>query len=152
GGFGHAVQVGRRLDAQLLGARDRLAGHEGEREVRLGELLLGVVEAAAVAHVVVAVDSGVRLGEECRRLRDQLARGVELAPMDGADRRRAGADGPPGRVVGDLAGAVLLVEDPASFLTGRRELAGAVGGHTRTARARPLRRTGTASKPRASAP
>src|SRR5207302_6684839 len=126
-GLRHAVQVRGGLDAQLLGARDRLAGHERQREVRLGELLLGVVEAAAVADVVVAVYGGVGLGEERGRLRDQLARGEKLAPVDGPDRRRAGSNRAPGRVVRDLAGAVLLLEDGAGAVTGSRKLAGPVG-------------------------
>jgi len=36
-----------------------------------------------------AYEGGVGLGQERRRLRDQLAGGIELAALNGPDRRRA---------------------------------------------------------------
>src|SRR5262249_30063984 len=68
------------------------------------------------------------------------------------DRRGAGADGTPRRVVRDLPGAVLLVEDRASFLAGRRELGGPVDRHPSAARGVSRWRTGAASRLRTAAP
>ena len=92
-GFGHPVEVGLHLDAELVGRRHRLIADEREREIRLREFLLGVVQEARVPDVGLPDQRGFGFAEVRRRFRDQLAGLGELAPLDGADRRRTRSDG-----------------------------------------------------------
>ena len=102
--------------------RDGIVGDEREREVRLGELLLGVVDEAGVAHVGLVFERGVGFGEVRGRDRDELACFTELATMHGADRGAARSNHLPRRGERDLARPVLELEDVVRRLTGRCDL------------------------------
>ena len=104
---------------------------ERQREVRLGELLLGVVEEPGVAHVGVRPERALRLGQVRRGLGDQRPGFAELAPVHGADRRRARSDRTPRRGERDLPRRVLLLEDGPRRLTCCSDLTRVVQGSHR---------------------
>ena len=103
-----------------------VAAHEGEREVRLGELLLRVVQVAAVAHVGMRADGVVGAGEMTAGFGDQLLGAGELFALHGADRGGATLDREPARAEGDLTGVMLRVEHGAGCIAERPDLSGAV--------------------------
>ena len=69
-----------------------MPGDEREREVRLDELLLGVLEEARVANIVVILERRLCFGEVRGSNRDQLAGLPELAAVHGANRGRTRSD------------------------------------------------------------
>ena len=114
-----AVEIGRKLDVDVLRARQRVAagGDHGEGDLRFRVLLLGVMDKAGVEDVRV-VAQGVRgLAQEEAGLVDEALGFVELTAVDGADRVGGVTKGLAAAAEGRLAGAVL----------GGERLSGALG-------------------------
>ena len=104
----------------------RIVAHEREREPRLGELLLGVVQRTVRAHVGMADERVVGFGDVIARFVGQRLGRVVLAAMRRADRRRARLDRLARRRDRDLARAVLLVERVACARAEGGDLRGAI--------------------------
>ena len=94
-GFGQPVEVRGRLDAEVRRRRERVTAHEGERDARLGVLLLGVVQVPAVAHVEMRGDGLVGRGRGAQHASaaSSSARSNSPAAWPGSTRPRTGSSG-----------------------------------------------------------
>src|SRR5689334_11601359 len=83
----HAVQIGGKLNIEVLGAGDLLVFgvHNGQRQARLRVFLLGIVDETREKYVPVLVQGRLCLGQKGARTIDEASSGLVLAAMHRPD-------------------------------------------------------------------
>ena len=87
-----AMEIGHRVNAQVLRPGRRPAGNQSKDNAALTVFLLGVAVVAGARQLGLGGDRFSGFVEQAARLRQQFTDGVHLLTVDGADRTAAIAD------------------------------------------------------------